>query len=194
MLECVSCRFFPRSHKWVGLLDRSSSDAWGYKWATLFLEEIRVNIGTCPSRMQKSENWVTLYSDQRKIALARPSRYWKLQTRPLVREGAPHQQTRNCPQIILKEEEKLVTILDVCLTRRQTGWLNTSDYQPQPRLQSLLKRDNLCQMWSGWDCIRQLLHKHDNICLDCAVFICSDVCKRYRIPSCALFPLYVNRR
>jgi hypothetical protein len=31
----------------------------------------------------------------------------KLQTRPLVREGAPHQQTRTCLKIIKKRREKI---------------------------------------------------------------------------------------
>jgi hypothetical protein len=35
-------------------------------------------------------------SDQRKIALARASSIYKSQTRPLVREGAPQEQDRNC--------------------------------------------------------------------------------------------------
>jgi hypothetical protein len=34
----------------------------------------------------------------------------KVQTRLLVREGAPHQQTRNCLKIIIKEWEKLVAV------------------------------------------------------------------------------------
>jgi hypothetical protein len=38
--------------------------------------------------------------DLRNTTLAMPSKNWKLQTRLLVREGAPHQQTRNCLEII----------------------------------------------------------------------------------------------
>jgi hypothetical protein len=33
---------------------------------------------------------------------------WKLQTRLLVREGTPHQQTRNCLKVITEKGEKLV--------------------------------------------------------------------------------------
>jgi hypothetical protein len=39
-------------------------------------------------------------SDPNMTALARPSSNCKLQTRPLVKEGAPNQQTRNCQTII----------------------------------------------------------------------------------------------
>jgi hypothetical protein len=35
-------------------------------------------------------------SDQRKIALARASSIYKREIRPLVREGAPQEQDRNC--------------------------------------------------------------------------------------------------
>jgi hypothetical protein len=35
-------------------------------------------------------------SDQRKIALSRASSIYKSQTRPLVREGAPQEEDRNC--------------------------------------------------------------------------------------------------
>jgi hypothetical protein len=39
-------------------------------------------------------------SDPRKTALARLSNNFKLHARPLVREGAPHQQTLNCLKMI----------------------------------------------------------------------------------------------
>jgi hypothetical protein len=45
-------------------------------------------------------------SDPRKFALAMSSYNGKLQTRPLVREGAAHQQIRNYLQII-KERRKI---------------------------------------------------------------------------------------
>jgi hypothetical protein len=41
-----------------------------------------------------------LDSDLRKTALARASRMYNRQTRPLVREGAPHLQDRNCETVI----------------------------------------------------------------------------------------------
>jgi hypothetical protein len=42
----------------------------------------------------------------RQTALARPSSSSKLleQTRPLVKEGAPHEQTRSCLEIIKREK------------------------------------------------------------------------------------------
>jgi transposase-like protein len=46
-------------------------------------------------------------SDTRKTVLARSSSNCKLQASPLVREGAPYQQTRKFLQVI--KEEKLVT-------------------------------------------------------------------------------------
>jgi hypothetical protein len=45
-------------------------------------------------------------------ALAGPRSNCKRQTRPLVRESAPHQQTRNC-----------LTVADGCFIPRQTGRL-----------------------------------------------------------------------
>jgi hypothetical protein len=48
-------------------------------------------------------------TEPRKTALARPNKKLKLQTRPLVREGARHQQHRNCLGLILKKGEKSVT-------------------------------------------------------------------------------------
>jgi hypothetical protein len=41
-------------------------------------------------------SWVPWDSDLRKAALAMPGKNWKAQTRLLVKEDAPHQQTRNC--------------------------------------------------------------------------------------------------
>jgi hypothetical protein len=47
-------------------------------------------------------------SDPRKVAQAMPGKNWKLQTRLLVREGALHQQIRNCLKIVKERREKLV--------------------------------------------------------------------------------------
>jgi hypothetical protein len=44
--------------------------------------------------------WVPRGSDPRKTALARASSTYKTQTRPLVREGAPQKQDRNCLTVI----------------------------------------------------------------------------------------------
>jgi hypothetical protein len=54
------------------------------------------------SRIWDSKMWprVLWDSDQKMTALARTSRNCKRQTRSLVREGAPNQQTRNCQTII----------------------------------------------------------------------------------------------
>jgi hypothetical protein len=58
-------------------------------------------------RKGKSQKWDSKIwsrdprdSDPRKTALARPSSIYKRQTRPLVREGAPQKQDRNCQTII----------------------------------------------------------------------------------------------
>jgi hypothetical protein len=54
------------------------------------------------SQIWDSKIWprVLRDSDPKMTALARASRNCKQQTRPLVREGAPNQQTRNCQTII----------------------------------------------------------------------------------------------
>jgi hypothetical protein len=55
-------------------------------------------------------------------ALANTSSNCKLQTRPLVREGAPYQQTRNSLKIVKKKKKKnWFGVPDGCLTPRQTG-------------------------------------------------------------------------
>jgi hypothetical protein len=52
-----------------------------------------------------------------------PSNNWKLQTRPLVKEGAPQQQTHNCLKIINERGKNWSRVPDGCLTPRQTGRL-----------------------------------------------------------------------
>jgi hypothetical protein len=54
------------------------------------------------SRIGDSKIWsrVPWDSDPRMIALARASSSCKRQTRPLIRQRAPHQQTRNCLKVI----------------------------------------------------------------------------------------------
>jgi hypothetical protein len=54
------------------------------------------------SRIWESKIWSRAQrnSDPRMTALARASSNSKRQTRPLVRQNAPHQQTRNCQTII----------------------------------------------------------------------------------------------
>jgi hypothetical protein len=56
--------------------------------------------GSLKNRDNKICSWVLWDADPRKIPLARPGNNWKVRTRLLVREGAPHQQTRNCLKII----------------------------------------------------------------------------------------------
>jgi hypothetical protein len=89
--------------------DERKPGAWGYNWATLFLRDI--NMGTWPSRLVSLESETVKYghesrgtrtqgwldSDLRMTALARTSSSCKRQTCPLVREGALHHQTHNCP-------------------------------------------------------------------------------------------------
>jgi hypothetical protein len=47
-------------------------------------------------------------------ALAMPSKNWKLQTRLLVSEGAPHQQIRNCLKIIQERRRKIGCGSEMC--------------------------------------------------------------------------------
>jgi hypothetical protein len=73
--------------------DKKGNSARGYNWATLFLGDI--NTGTWSSRLGESKNWdnkiwswVPRDSDPSVTALATTSSNSRLQTRPLVREGA----------------------------------------------------------------------------------------------------------
>jgi hypothetical protein len=71
--------------------------AWWYNWASLFLSD--VNTGTWSSRLGESRVWISriwLWVARDSDQCARASSSCKRQTRPLVRESAPHQQTRNC--------------------------------------------------------------------------------------------------
>jgi hypothetical protein len=107
------CRKVER--KWKDLLEitnRLLPNARGYNWATLFLGQI--NIGTWPSRLRSLRNgankicyWIVWDSNLRKAALAMPSKNWKLHIRLLVREGTPHQQTRNCLKIIKERRRNI---------------------------------------------------------------------------------------
>jgi hypothetical protein len=55
----------------------------------------------------KINSWVPWDSYPRKTPLAMPSNNWKLHTRPLVRKGAPHQQTRNSLKVTKKKKEEI---------------------------------------------------------------------------------------
>jgi hypothetical protein len=75
--------------------------AWGHIWVNLFLGDI--NTGTWPSRLGESRiwdskmwSWVPRDSGPRMTAVARASSNCKQQTRPLVREGALHEETHYC--------------------------------------------------------------------------------------------------
>jgi hypothetical protein len=73
------------------------------------------------SRIWDSKIWSRVPRDSgpKLIALARTSSNCKRQTRPLVRESAPHQQTRNCLTVI-----KIWSCEpDGCFIPRQTGRL-----------------------------------------------------------------------
>jgi hypothetical protein len=85
--------------------DEKGTQCLGYNWATLFLEDI--NMGTWPSTLEESRiwdskiwSWIQRDLDSRLTLKTRTSGKCKRQTCPLVREGAPHQQTRNCLTVI----------------------------------------------------------------------------------------------
>jgi hypothetical protein len=59
------------------------------------------------NRGNKLRSWVLWYSDLRKAVLAMSRKNWKLQTRLLVSDGAPHQKTRNCLKIIKGRRGKI---------------------------------------------------------------------------------------
>jgi hypothetical protein len=104
--------------------DEKEPGAWGYNWAILFLGD--TNTGTGRSRLGESRiwhnkiwSWFALDSDPRMTALTRPSSNCKRQTRALVREGAPHKETRS----YLTDNKNLVLGLKWVLDTRQTGQL-----------------------------------------------------------------------
>jgi hypothetical protein len=103
---------------------KTEPSAWGYNWATLFLRHIHT--GSWPLRLGESRIWdskiwqrVPRDTDLKMTALARTSSNCIRQTRPLVREGAVHQQTHNS-QTVTKIWSWAP---DGCLTPRQTGRL-----------------------------------------------------------------------
>jgi hypothetical protein len=93
----------------------------------LFLGDI--NTETWPSRMEepriwdsKIRSWVSRNLDPRMTALATASSNCKRQTHPLVREDAPHRQTRKCLMVI-----KLWSWTpNGCSTSRKTGRLTVA--------------------------------------------------------------------
>jgi hypothetical protein len=90
------------------------------------------------SRIWDSKIWsrVPRNSDMRMIVLARVSSSCKRQTRPVVREGAPHQQTRNCLTVI-----KIWSWApDGCFISRETGRLNCLSWHKTETQTALLRR------------------------------------------------------
>jgi hypothetical protein len=63
--------------------------------------------GSFKNRDNKICSWVPWDSDLRQAELAMPSKNWKLQTRLLVRQDAPHQQNSNCLKIIEERRGKI---------------------------------------------------------------------------------------
>jgi hypothetical protein len=79
---------------------------WGYNRATLLMWGY-TNMETWPSKLgvswiwdSKIWLWIPWDSDLRITVLAGTSSSCKLQTRPVVRDGTPHQQICNCPTVI----------------------------------------------------------------------------------------------
>jgi hypothetical protein len=90
---------------WVVGGEKREPSTWGYNWAPLYWGDI--NTGSWLSRLVESRiwgskiwSWVPWDLDSRMTALARASSNCKWQTCSLIREGAPHQQTRNCLTVI----------------------------------------------------------------------------------------------
>jgi hypothetical protein len=110
-----SIRSLPRWYKEEELEHSCSSGKW-------IQERVPLGWGSLKNRYNKIYTWVPWDSDLMKAALAMPRKNWKVQTRLLVREGAPHQHTRNCKKKKSKMEwEKLVSSSSGCLIPRRTG-------------------------------------------------------------------------
>jgi hypothetical protein len=75
------------------------------------------------SQIWDSKMWsrVSNYSNPRKTTLARASSICKRQTRPLVREGAPQKQDRNCQRVVSGHEPQMgLDVKTYWLTDRQS--------------------------------------------------------------------------
>jgi hypothetical protein len=97
----------------------------GYNWSTLFLQEPgHPGWGSLKNRDNELCLWVPWDSDLRKTPLAMPGKNWKIYTRLLVREGAPHKQTWNCLKNNQRQNGKNCSrVPDECLIPRRTGRL-----------------------------------------------------------------------
>jgi hypothetical protein len=103
----------------------------GYKWGDLaFLVEGVSNL------RQYIWSWVPRDSDPRMTALVWASSSCKRHTRPLVRDGAPHQQTRNSLTMIKTQS----WALDGCLTPRQSASSLQSAAWHQDSLQAVFSQ------------------------------------------------------
>jgi ABC-type phosphate transport system auxiliary subunit len=78
------------------------SCSWGNKDRNLVLQ-----VGGVPKIETITHAHESRGTHLRKAVLVMPGKNWKVQTRLLVREGAPHQQTRNFLNIIKTRMEKL---------------------------------------------------------------------------------------
>jgi hypothetical protein len=77
--------------------------------------------GSLKSKDNKLCSWVPWDSDLRKAALAMPGKNSKLQTQLFIREGTPHQQTRNCKREREKNKKNWSLVPGGCLIPRRTG-------------------------------------------------------------------------
>jgi hypothetical protein len=64
-------------------------------------------LGSLKNRDNKLCSLISWDSDLRKAAVAMLRKNWILQARLLVREGAPHQQTRNCLKLMKERMGKI---------------------------------------------------------------------------------------
>jgi hypothetical protein len=91
--------------------------AWGYNWTTLFLGDI--NTGTWPSRLRGVSDETVIHGHGSCATITSGWLQCKLQTHPLVREGALHEEERNCQTTKIK-------IWPWATTARRTGRLTVS--------------------------------------------------------------------
>jgi hypothetical protein len=113
----------PRHTGWltVSCNVTSTSNAWGYSFPGR--NKYRNLAPSGFGESQKLRQWVPRDSDPRKTVLARPSKKWKPQTRPLVRKGGTHHETRNCLKATEARRREIGRGRRWGLTPRQTGRL-----------------------------------------------------------------------
>jgi hypothetical protein len=93
----IACHFFRSSPRGGGIeyLHRDPASRRRRRKGSLKSQTVKYGRESQGTRT-KERLRVPRDSDQRKIALARASNIYIRQTRPLVREGAPQEQDRNC--------------------------------------------------------------------------------------------------